>query len=316
MRRLWCVGGGGAPLVDVLCHDDWVRAIAFSPDGARLASCSGDELGMVFFVPPAVATGRGGGGMTEDADGAVAITGSGCPVVAAADLGGVLLAGHTGWVCTVAWSPDGQRVATGSADAAVRVWDAASGAMTRRMLRLHSGCVRAVAFSPDGARLASGDSDCGLLVCDVASGACLHAVVLPYALRSVSWLRAAPFADVLLAALQGPVPAARVVITRAPSDAAPCALAFQVHCGGDGGGNGGGVRCAVCGGDRVPLAICCGCTEAVCGGCAALSSELVCSACALHADGGTDVHVASAGGVDDCAVHLATDLPVRTVSFG
>jgi WD40 repeat protein/predicted Ser/Thr protein kinase len=61
-------------------------------------------------------------------------------------------------VWSIAFSPDGQRLATGSMDTLVRVWDASSG---REMLTLrgHGRGVRSVAFSPDGIRIASGSLD-------------------------------------------------------------------------------------------------------------------------------------------------------------
>ena len=37
------------------------------------------------------------------------------------------LKGHCHWVMSVCWSPDGSKVATGSADKTARVWDAATG---------------------------------------------------------------------------------------------------------------------------------------------------------------------------------------------
>jgi hypothetical protein len=52
----------------------------------------------------------------------------------------------------VAFSPDGDRVVTASADKNARLWDAASG-QEQTVLRGHGGPVRSAAFSPDGARV-------------------------------------------------------------------------------------------------------------------------------------------------------------------
>jgi len=41
------------------------------------------------------------------------------------------LEGHRGWVLSVAWSPDGRRVATGSGDYTARIWDATTGTVAR-----------------------------------------------------------------------------------------------------------------------------------------------------------------------------------------
>src|SRR5205807_7155123 len=55
--------------------------------------------------------------------------------------------GHHGQVQSVAFSPDGQRVLTGSRDATARLWDAATG---KELRRLGEGPFGEAAFSPDG----------------------------------------------------------------------------------------------------------------------------------------------------------------------
>ena len=59
---------------------------------------------------------------------------------------------------SVAFSPNGERVASGSSDHTVRIWDAATGQLQRE-LKGHSNIVWSVAFSPNGKRVASGSSD-------------------------------------------------------------------------------------------------------------------------------------------------------------
>jgi WD40 repeat protein len=58
----------------------------------------------------------------------------------------------------VAFSPDGRTLASGSADATVKLWDVASGREVRT-LSGHARGVDSVAFSPDGRTLASGSGD-------------------------------------------------------------------------------------------------------------------------------------------------------------
>ncbi|MCW5550760.1 MAG: protein kinase [Verrucomicrobiae bacterium] len=80
-----------------------------------------------------------------------------------------LLRGHTGPLLAVAYSPDGERIVTGSADHTARVWDAASG-QHLLTLRGHSESVKSVAFSPDGQRILTGSWDGTAMVWDATNG--------------------------------------------------------------------------------------------------------------------------------------------------
>jgi predicted NACHT family NTPase len=65
------------------------------------------------------------------------------------------LSGHTDYVNSVAFSPDGRLLASGSSDKTIKLWDVATGSLVRT-LSGHTWSVFSVAFSPDGRLLASG----------------------------------------------------------------------------------------------------------------------------------------------------------------
>jgi WD40 repeat protein len=69
----------------------------------------------------------------------------------------------------MAFSPDGQRVLTASADHTARVWDASTGT-NLLVLNGHGDQVRGVAFSPDGRRLLTGSWDQTAKIWDAETG--------------------------------------------------------------------------------------------------------------------------------------------------
>jgi WD40 repeat protein len=71
------------------------------------------------------------------------------------------------------FSADGQRLASGSDDSTVKIWDAATGAC-KQTLEGHGSSVTSVVFSADGQRFASGSDGGTVKIWDAATGACLQ----------------------------------------------------------------------------------------------------------------------------------------------
>jgi len=81
----------------------------------------------------------------------------------------VLLHGHGGLVRSVAWSPEGRRLASVSDDGAVRVWDPDLASQQPTIGPGHRGRVESVAWSPGGRLLASGGLDGTVRIWDPAA---------------------------------------------------------------------------------------------------------------------------------------------------
>ena len=103
-----------------------ILALAFSPDGTRLASGSPDKTVRL-------------SDLTGDRD-------------------SITLQKHTGWVNVLAFSPDGKLLASGSTDKTVQLWDTTTGEPLSTFIG-HINGITALTFSPDGNTLASAGTD-------------------------------------------------------------------------------------------------------------------------------------------------------------
>jgi WD40 repeat protein/serine/threonine protein kinase/DNA-binding XRE family transcriptional regulator len=167
---------GHTPGNESLAH----QRLAFSPDGARLATCANDtvtvwdavsgqalltisnqsnEVGSVAFSPDGLRLATG------SQDGTVKLW------VATTGKELLTLAGHTYQIEGLAFSPDGTRLASGSGD--VKVWDVATG---KPLLTLtsYNSFVTSVAYSPDGTRLAAASGSALVSIWDASSGKLLN----------------------------------------------------------------------------------------------------------------------------------------------
>jgi RNA polymerase sigma factor (sigma-70 family) len=122
-------------------REKFVTAVAFSPDGKRVAASDGGDVVQVWGV--------------EDGDAIVSLKGNPrCPR-------------------TVAFSADGQLLAVGGPDGKVRLWDVQTGAL-KETLKGHGAEVYSLAFSPDGATLASTSQDQTVRLWPIKRGAGGH----------------------------------------------------------------------------------------------------------------------------------------------
>jgi WD40 repeat protein len=194
--KLWDVASGR--LVRQFAHGERISAVGFSHDGTQVLSSSnsgatpglklwnaktGDLVRAFkdFGVNSAVFSPDGRKILTGESPSTYIDTGKLSPSLILWDAvtGDRLMTftGHTEWVNSVAFSPHGEYVASGSGndalgpskDSTVRIWDAATGKLLKT-LPGHSGPVTSIAFSPDGTRIVSGSADKQLKLWDVKSG--------------------------------------------------------------------------------------------------------------------------------------------------
>jgi WD40 repeat protein len=144
---------------------DPVHWLAISPDGTRLLTASADKtLTLRDRVTGARLAVYDAGRSRTNAvafspeSGTFAVAGPHSATAVHRSTDKVILLKETRQVLSVAFSPDGSRIATGSVDGTVRVWDLA-GEQLSVTLEGYQQPVHDVAFSPDGRRIVTASRD-------------------------------------------------------------------------------------------------------------------------------------------------------------
>ena len=161
-------------------HRDWIRAIAFLPDGQRLLTAGNDRRLLEWTIND------GGVVHREVAVASQAIT----DLAIGVDAKQFVAAGFNKTLCLydaatgkrdknldcpcrdmrcVCFSPDGLQMAAAGRNGKIRFWGAVNDEPVRDV-KGHTQRIRALAFSPDGTRLASAGEDRIARIWDVANG--------------------------------------------------------------------------------------------------------------------------------------------------
>ena len=174
--RIWRADTGEL-LATLGSHGNGAERLAFSPDGTRLLTVSGDSVATIWDVST-------GSRLAEipseyrgpfvDADAVFVLDGTRVNYRSAhlfdATTGDtVAKVRPRGHVTCLATSPDGRLLAAGVASGTVYLDDCATGEL-RAMLTGHSDRVRSIAFSADGSRVVTGSLDCTARLWNARSG--------------------------------------------------------------------------------------------------------------------------------------------------
>ncbi|MCI0639578.1 MAG: protein kinase [Gemmataceae bacterium] len=175
--RLWSTTRDAGGRTDK-SHVDQVRAVEFSPDGRWLASVGLDGK----IIVRDVVTGQSKNLISESKPGFLGMAFSPDGLLATAGDAGIVgvwdinsgqahfrVKAHTSWTSSLAFSPDGRILATGSNDRTIHLLDAATGQVLKT-LEGHTDAIMGLAFSSDGHRLFSGSLDRSITIWDVDSG--------------------------------------------------------------------------------------------------------------------------------------------------
>ncbi len=156
--------------------DKGVAALVFSPDGSRLAVSGEDRMTRVWDSSTWEIVQEFSATLSDlshclafSPDGGLLAYGTPRDEAVVRELATgkeVVLRGHRDAVRSVAFSPDGKFVVTGSRDGSVKLWDARS-FVELRTLRGHTSFVQSIAFSPDGSLMASASRDYTVRIWDI-----------------------------------------------------------------------------------------------------------------------------------------------------
>ncbi|KAL5641780.1 hypothetical protein ACGC1H_002026 [Rhizoctonia solani] len=176
----------GEPLTG---HHGVITSVSYSPLGSMIASASLDQTIRVWEVNPRRRLGAMKGGSTVysvafSPDAKLIASGCGSMNIPPLSLSysvqlwnvrrGITasypLNGHTAKVRSVQFSPDGNRVVSGSSDKTIRVWDIERGTTIVGPLEGHTDLVLSVAFSPNGSQIVSCSKDGTVRLWDARDG--------------------------------------------------------------------------------------------------------------------------------------------------